>query len=93
MKYTYRDFVTRKPKFTRGTFSNWTRGGPLNAWYATFKRGRSVLFIPEYCLTTETRDNIPPQPKSGSGIRYNAEGHRFVNAVHDFDNCEACKGA
>lgn len=62
MKYTYKDFVTRKPKFTKGKFSNWTRGGPLNAWYAVFVRRSSVLYIPEYCLTTETRKSIPPQP-------------------------------
>lgn len=27
----------------------------------------------------------------GSGVLTNARGHRFVDAIHDFDNCPACK--
>ena len=27
----------------------------------------------------------------GSGVKINKQGHRFVNAVHDFENCKACK--
>jgi len=27
----------------------------------------------------------------GSGILITSRGHRFVDAIHDFDNCPACK--
>lgn len=27
----------------------------------------------------------------GSGILINSKGHRFVDAIHDFDNCPACQ--
>lgn len=59
--YTYKDFVTKKIKRTRGEFDNWQRGGPLNAWGAVFRNPKSFLFVPEYCLTDETRKRIPPR--------------------------------
>lgn len=58
-KLTYTDFVTGKPKWTRGEFKGWTKGGPLGAKYAVFQRSRSVLYIPAYCLTVETRQSLP----------------------------------
>lgn len=27
----------------------------------------------------------------GSGVLITAKGHRFVDAIHDFDNCTACQ--
>ena len=58
-KLTYKDFVTGKPKWTRGQFREWTdRQGPLNARYAVIERGRSALLIPEYCLTPESKRAI-----------------------------------
>ena len=59
MKYTYKDLATGKLRYTCGEFSNWTRGGPLNARYAVFRLRRSVLFVPEYCLSPETRAALP----------------------------------
>ena len=61
--FTYKDFVTGKIHYTRGKFSNWTRGGPLNAWYAVFNTRKTHVCIPEYLLTPETRAAIPPKPK------------------------------
>lgn len=55
----YKDFDTQKQHFTRGKFVKWIRGGPLNAWMAVIKRKRSTLFIPDYCLTPESRQSLP----------------------------------
>jgi len=57
-KYTYKDFVTGKPKWTRGRFIGWERGGPLNAKYAVFQLPRSELYVPHYCLTKEAEQRI-----------------------------------
>ena len=52
----YKDFVTGKPKFTRGTFRKWTDPqGPLGVRYAIITLPRSELLIPAYCLTAESR--------------------------------------
>lgn len=59
MKYTFKDFITGRLRYTRGTFSNWTQGGPLNAWYAVFCTPRGHVLIPEYLLTAETRAALP----------------------------------
>ncbi len=64
----YKDFVTGAPKKTRGKFSKWERGGPLNAWYARVECPRSVLFIPHYCLTVESRRALPPLPKATGAV-------------------------
>jgi hypothetical protein len=61
-KQWYRDFVTGKATFTYGRFAGWTRGGPLNAWYAVFRRQSSALLVPEYCLAAATRRSLPPKP-------------------------------
>ena len=56
MAYTYKDFATGKVHKTSGKFEGWTdKTGPLNVRYAIFRRQSSSLFIPEYCLTKETR--------------------------------------
>ena len=62
VKYTYRDFISLKRRFTRGTFSNWTKGGTLNVWYAIFNTPRTRVCIPEYLLTAQTKSNLPPKP-------------------------------
>lgn len=54
MKYTYKDFETGKPRYTRGRFVGWQQGGPLNAKYALFKCPSTVLAVPRYCLTAES---------------------------------------
>lgn len=61
--YTYRDFVTGKIHRTRGKFVRWHQGGPLNAWYAMFALPLSSLYVPEYCLTPETRSRLPENPR------------------------------
>ena len=65
MSYTYKDFATGKLHKTSGKFEGWTdETGPLNARYAIFHRPRSSLFIPEYCLTKETRQRIGQKRKT-----------------------------
>lgn len=58
MKYTYKDFLTGKVKWTRGRFAGWTKGGILNATYAVFQRRTDTIYVPAYCLTPETRQAI-----------------------------------
>jgi len=54
--YTYKDFVTGKPKRTRGRFAGWTQPtGLLQVRYAIFRNRYSDILVPEYCLTPETR--------------------------------------
>jgi hypothetical protein len=62
----YRDFITHKRKYTRGSFIEWTRGGPLNAWYAVVALPSETLLIPEYCL--EQGQNIPPKPHDDAAV-------------------------
>jgi hypothetical protein len=82
VKYTYRDFLSGKLHYTRGEFANWTRGGPLNAWCAVFRRRRSVLFVPEYLLTPETRQALPPPPQA-SGQALPAEDDTLAMPMSD----------
>ena len=63
MKYTYKDFQAGKIHTTSGKFKGWTdRTGLLNVRYAIFQRPKSSLFVPEYCLTKETRQIIEANP-------------------------------
>ena len=56
--YTYKD-IMGKIKRTRGEFSGWTQPtGLLHARYAIFKNPKSDVLVPEYLLTTETRERI-----------------------------------
>ena len=61
-RYIYRDFVTGKMRWTCGKFVAWTQDGPLHAWGAFFQRRASVLWIPAYLLTPDTRKMLPPIP-------------------------------
>ena len=56
-KYTYKDFVTGKLRFTRGKFLGWFPGdfAGVEIRYAGFASSTTGLFIPEYSLTPETR--------------------------------------
>ncbi len=60
--YTYKDFVSGKIRRTRGRFLRWERGGILMAWGVTFELPMSVLWVPHYLLTPETRAAIPGRP-------------------------------
>ena len=58
-RYTYRDFVSGKSRWTGADFMQWTPPmGPLNVPYAVFSRPKSDLLIPQYCLTPETLAKI-----------------------------------
>lgn len=60
MRYTYRDFVTKKERYTRGEFAGYTQPtGLLNARYAKFKRPHGYLFVPSYLLTAESKSMLP----------------------------------
>ena len=62
--YTYKDFVTGKIKRTRGKFHGWSPPtGPLNAIYAIFQNPKGIVAVPYYCLTKETKAQLPPRGK------------------------------
>lgn len=62
MKYTYKDIATGGIKWTRGRFVKWTQPtGLLNARYAVFQLPKSVVLVPEYCLTKDTRNQLPKE--------------------------------
>ena len=63
-KYTYKD-IDGALHYTRGKFIGWQRGGLLNVWHAGFERRRSAIFVPEYLLTPETMQALPPRPAQG----------------------------
>lgn len=57
--YTHKDFATGKVRRTHGKFLKWSEPtGPLNVRYAIFQRKKSLLCVPSYCLTPETRKRI-----------------------------------
>jgi len=59
MKYTYKDFITGKTRFTRGEFIGWTPGtGIIGAKFAIFHNRSVDVLVPEYLLTAETRASI-----------------------------------
>jgi hypothetical protein len=58
-KYYYRDFDTKKIRYTRASFAGWTTStGLLNVRYATFVRRADIMYVPEYLLTKETREAL-----------------------------------
>lgn len=68
--YTYRDFATRKVRRTHGAFESWQGPtGPLNVFYAVFRTRATVLCVPEYALTPETRQRLPRRPEATEGGR------------------------
>lgn len=92
-KFTYKDFVTGKPKFTRGRFICWQKGGPLNAKYAVFQLPRSELYVPIYCLTDEAKRRIDYETKcretpervmeQSCGMSKPAKQQRHLFAIRD----------
>ena len=66
--YTYRDFITKKVRFTRGRFEGWSDPtGLLDVRYAIFKNRVGRVCIPVYLLTKETLDAIPKPPETAAG--------------------------
>ncbi len=55
--YTYIDFLTGNIRRTRGKFSGWITDG-LSIRRAVFQLRSSAWFVPEWCLTDETRAAI-----------------------------------
>lgn len=47
-----------RPRSTRGRFGGWSKGGPLNAWGARFYTRSTVLWVPEYLLSRETKEAL-----------------------------------
>ena len=59
--YTYKDFLTGKLRRTYGKFVKWSDPtGPLDARYAIFRTPKTFVYVPEYELTTESREALPP---------------------------------
>ena len=59
-KYFFKDFTTGKIRYTKGTFSGWTpKQGLVNARYAIFVNPKGTVYVPEYCLTKETKKELP----------------------------------
>lgn len=64
-RYSYRDIVTGKHRFTRGRFIGWTQPtGPLHVPYAQFQRKAGVLLVPISLLAPETRATFPAPEQS-----------------------------
>ncbi len=64
-KFTYKDFITSKLKWTRGKFGGWTNPtGLINGKYAIFHRPSTDLFVPVYLLTPETERRLVKLEKS-----------------------------
>lgn len=62
-KYTYRDIITKKIRYTTGKFIGWTEPtGLLSVKYAVFRRQKTDLIVPEYLLTPETKELINEIP-------------------------------
>jgi hypothetical protein len=62
--YTYKDFISGKVRRTFGTFESWQGPtGPLNAFYAVFRTPKTVVCVPEYSLTIESRQRLPKPPE------------------------------
>lgn len=59
MKYTFKDFITGKIKFTRGEFKGWTDNtGLVGSRYAIFRNRGGDVLVPAYLLTAETKEAI-----------------------------------
>jgi len=62
--YTYRDVLSGKTRRTRGQFERWDGPtGLLKAYYAIFRTPKTVVCVPEYCLTPESRERLPKSPR------------------------------
>lgn len=62
MRYTYRDIASGKTRWTAGRFTGWSAPtGPLGVRYAGFQRRSGTLYVPEYLLTQETKEELRMQ--------------------------------
>ena len=59
IKYTYKDFITGKERYTKGVFIGWMNPSKIvDIRYAKFKRKRSSIYIPEYLLSNGSKQVI-----------------------------------
>ncbi len=66
-KFTYKDFVTGRIRWTSGEFQGWTREtGPLKARYAVFHTAATEIIVPEYLLTKKTKEAIKAMEQQGA---------------------------
>lgn len=61
-RYYFKDFATGERRYTRGQFAGWQKDGPLGAWGVYIIRRGGGSWIPEYCLTAESRALLPKRP-------------------------------
>ena len=74
-RYTYKDFVTGKTRFTRGSFVGWSeRTGPLHVHYALFVTACTTISVPRYCVTLETLEKIGLPQEEDLDILKEAKG-------------------
>ena len=63
-RYTFRDFKTKRERFTRGRFVKWSEPtGLLATRYAIFATRRGEVIVPFYLLTAESIGKLPPRPE------------------------------
>ena len=63
MKHTYIYFITGRLRWTRGVFRGWTISETTKSRYACFHRRKSIIYVPEYLLTEETKQYIAQTEK------------------------------
>ena len=56
MKLYYKDFITRKRRYTQGRPLFAIYGGLLGCWYLQCNTKSTVILIPEYLLESEGRE-------------------------------------
>jgi hypothetical protein len=68
--FTYKDFITKKIRKTRGTFQGWTKPtGLLHVRYAIFRNPSGDVLVPVYLLTAETKALLPaPEAKENEKV-------------------------
>lgn len=58
MRYYFRDFITRKQRYTRGRFVGWVTDG-IGIKRAVFRTDRTEVYVPVYLLHPESKAMLP----------------------------------
>jgi len=64
-KWLYRDFLTKKIRWTWGKPTRICRDGPLAALGLEFQNEMSIIWIPEYLLVGDSRDLFNKMKEGG----------------------------
>ena len=83
--YTFKDFVTGKIKRTRGKFAGWVTDG-MDIRRAVFELPSGEHYVPEYCLTPETKkalESLSGGPCKSCGH----DEHYHLNGVCGLEKC------